>query len=132
MKRKVFGIVKTTLVLKVSELLKDMSGGVSDEELLEKYSLTWAQLRKVYEKLYYGGYLSRVDLEERYWLRAGKNAAHVPFAEISADDDKIYECVVCGYISHLHFSSCPRCHQINLRRLARPFRPEFIASLIAQ
>jgi rubrerythrin len=129
-KRKVFGIVKTTVVLKVSELILDMAADVSDEELLEKYSLSWNQLRKVYEKLYYGGYMNKADLEERYQLREGKSASHIPFAEMSDGDDKVYECQICGYMSHLHFSSCPRCHHINLRRLARPFRPPFLAGYL--
>jgi hypothetical protein len=118
MRKKVIKVTKTTKVLKVSDILNDMLSDVADEELLEKYGLGWEQLEKVYCKLFYGGFLERDQLRRRSRLRAGKPTSHIPLAEFE-DPGRVYECTICGYTSALHFSACPRCHQINLRRLFR-------------
>jgi hypothetical protein len=116
--KKILRVTKTTRLLKIREILADMFADVSDEALLEQYSLSWEQLEKIYSKLFYAGFLTAEDLEKRIDLRAGKDASHIPLADIYGDK-ALYECVICGYISHLHFSACPRCRQINLRRLTR-------------
>jgi hypothetical protein len=116
MRKKVVKVTKITKVLKVSEILGDILSDVTDEELLEKYDLGWKQLEKVYCKLFYGGFLGRDQLRRRSRLRAGKPTSHIPLAEIE-DPGRVYECLICGYTSRLHFSACPRCRQINLRRL---------------
>jgi hypothetical protein len=126
MKKKVVKVTKTTKVLKVSEILGDILSDVTDEELLEKYGLGWKQLERVYCKLFYGGFLARDQLWRRTRLRAGKPASHIPLAEIE-DAGRVYECLICGYTSRLHFSACPRCRQINLRRLTMQ-SPQVIAS----
>ena len=118
MKKKVVTFTKTTRLLKVSEVLDDMLAGVQDEELLHKYCLTWKQLHKVYSKLFYGGYLSKMEMVWRIELRSGGDASHIPVADIEESRDS-YECLTCGFSSSLHFSECPRCRQINLRRLVR-------------
>lgn len=113
-------VTKTTRVLKVVDILRDMQSSVSDEEILERHSLSWSQLEKVYAKLFYGGYLGKDELMRRIELRSGRNCSHIPLVDIY-DTDEVYLCEVCGYISGLHFSLCPRCRQINLRRLSRRF-----------
>jgi len=118
MRKKVVKVTKITKILKVSEILDDILSDVPDEELLEKYGLGWQQLEKVYCKLFYGGFLGKDQLRRRTRLRAGKATSHIPLADIE-DPGRIYECLICGYTSALHFSACPRCRQINLRRLTR-------------
>ncbi len=118
MTKKVVKVTKTTKVLKVSDILGDMLSDVTDEELLEKYGLGWEQLEKVYCKLFYGGFLEGDQLRRRSRLRAGKPTSHIPLVEFESPG-RVYECSICGYSSRLHFSACPRCHQINLRRLTR-------------
>jgi hypothetical protein len=113
-------VTKTTRVLRVADILRDMHSNTSDEELLEKHSLSWSQLEKVYCKLFYGGYLGKDELMRRVELREGRNCSHIPLVDIH-DADEVYLCEICGYISGLHFSLCPRCRQINLRRLSRRF-----------
>ncbi len=118
MTKKVIKVTKITRMLKVADILGDMLSDVTDEELLEKYGLGWEQLQKVYSKLFYGGFLERHELQRRGRLRAGKPTPHIPLVEFD-DPGRVYECTICGYTSRLHFSECPRCHQINLRRLTR-------------
>lgn len=118
MKRKVVTFTKTTRLLKVAEVVEDMLADVPDEQLLLKYSLTWNQLYKVYSKLFYGGFLSKDEMLQRIELREGKDSSHIPFVEIE-EPGVSYECMTCGFTSTLHFSTCPRCKQINLRRLMR-------------
>lgn len=118
MRKKVVKVTKITKVLKVSEILGDILSDVTDEELLDKYGLGWNQLEKVYCKLFYGGFIGRDQLRRRTRLRAGKQTSHIPLAEFE-DPGRVYECSICGYTSRLHFSACPRCRQINLRRLTR-------------
>jgi len=113
-------VTKTTRVLKVADIVSDMRAGMSDEDLLQKHSLTWKQLEKVYSKLFYGGFLGKGELMRRVELRDGQSCAHIPLVDIHAAGDA-YQCEVCGYISGLHFSMCPRCRQVNLRRLSRRF-----------
>lgn len=119
MKRRLV-VTKTTRVLKVADLLSDMLSEMSDEELLGKHSLTWKQLEKVYSKLFYGGFLGKDELMRRVELRDGRSCSHIPLVDIY-EAGEAYQCEVCGYISGLHFSLCPRCRQVNLRRLSRRF-----------
>jgi hypothetical protein len=116
--RRVLTVTKTTRVLRVKELLADLLGDVVDELILMKHRITLKQLEKIYSKLYYGGYLSRDDLERRVHLRQGRDASHIPFAEME-ERGTLYQCGICGFVSPLHFSTCPRCREINLRRLTR-------------
>jgi hypothetical protein len=116
--KKILRVTKTTRLVKIREILTDIFADVSDEALLEQYNLSWEQLGKIYSKLFYGGFLTAEDLEKRIDLRAGKDASYIPLADIYGDKD-LYECLICGFISHLHFSECPRCRQINLRRLTK-------------
>jgi hypothetical protein len=118
MRKKVVKVTKITKMLKVSDILSDMLSDVADEELMEKYGLGWEQLEKVYCKLFYGGFLEADQLRRRTRLRAGKPTSHIPLADFE-DPGRVYECTICGYTSLLHFSACPRCRQINLRRLNR-------------
>jgi len=116
--KKIVTVTKTTIVIRVSEILADILCSLSDEEILLKYQLTWKQLEKVYAKLFHGGYLSRDEMATRVALRSGRDASHIPFADF-ADTATIYECTICGYTSGRHFSECPRCRQVNLRRLRK-------------
>jgi hypothetical protein len=116
--KKIMTMTKIVRTFKVREILGDMLANMTDEALLLKYALSWKQLGKIYTKLFYGGYLSDEDLLVRIELRRGRDASHIPLVQINTSGS-VYECLVCGYMSALHFSECPRCHQINLRRLSR-------------
>lgn len=116
--RKLLRVTKVTRVMKVAEILRDVLSDRSDEDLLEKHDLTWRQLEKIYTKLFYGGYLSKAELARRVELRRGRDASHIPFVDLECSDS-LYLCEICGYSSPLHFSTCPRCRQVNLRRLTR-------------
>jgi ribosomal protein L40E len=118
MKKKLVTVTKITKVIRVSEILKDMLEDISDEELLEKYQIGWVQLGKLYGKLLYGGFIDKNNMRHRLDLRAGRSSSHIPFVEINGSAST-YVCVACGYKSTLHFSTCPKCHQVNLRRLRR-------------
>lgn len=122
MKKKVVRMTKITKVIKVSEILSDMLRDRSDEELLEKYEIGWKQLEKIYGKLFYGGFLDKQDMRHRMELRNGRSSSHIPYVEIKASE-AFYECLTCGFASSLHFSTCPRCRQVNLRRLRRSSLP---------
>jgi rubrerythrin len=117
--RKLVKVTKITRVFKVGEVLNDILTEMSDEELLEKYRISTKQLEKVYCRLFYGGFLTSEDMIRRIELRHGKDASHIPFAELP-DSGVTYECSICGFISSQHFSTCPRCRQLNLRRLTKP------------
>ncbi len=127
MKRKVRTMVKRTKMLRVPALLQDFYADLSDEKLMQKYDLTWEQLGKAYEKLFYGGFVTQVEMQRRLELREGADTSHIPYVEIVAAE-KIYECLSCGYVSGKHFSLCPRCRHLNVRRLRKSwlgmFRPE--------
>lgn len=116
--KRVLKVTKTTRVLKIKDMIGDLLSDVTDEEVLEKHNLRWDQLEKVYAKLYYSGYLCRDDLRRRASLRNGKDVGHIPLAEID-ESGNVYECTVCGFASALHFSTCPRCREVNLRRLTK-------------
>jgi hypothetical protein len=121
--KRVLTVTKTTRVLKIKDILRDLLSDMTDEELLLKHNLRWEQLEKIYAKLYYSGFLGKDDLERRVDLRAGKDTGHIPLAEIE-DSGTLYECTICGFVSPLHFSTCPRCREINLRRLTRRISPQ--------
>lgn len=114
--RKIVTVTKVTRLLKLGDILSDILSDLSDEAVLAKYDLSWRQLGKVYSKLFFGGILTREDMLRRLSLRCGRDASHIPFVEIE-DMEKVYECEVCGFTSPFHFTSCPRCRQLNLRRL---------------
>ncbi|MFH1115936.1 MAG: hypothetical protein V1792_18650 [Pseudomonadota bacterium] len=125
--RKLLRVTKVTRVMKIADLLRDILTDLSDEELLEKHDLSWTQLEKIYTKLFYGGYLSKAELAGRVALRRGKDASHIPYVDLESSD-MLYLCEICGYSSPLHFSSCPRCRQVNLRRLTRSSRQVVVPS----
>ena len=125
--RKLLRVTKVTRVLKVADVLRDVLSDRSDEDILEKHDLTWRQLEKVYTKLFYGGYLSKAELARRVELRRGRDASHIPFVDLESSD-MLYVCEICGFSSCLHFSSCPRCRQVNLRRLTRSSRRVVVPS----
>lgn len=120
--RKLFQVTKVTRMLRISEILTDLSSDMTDEDLLIKYRLSWKQLEKIYRKLFYGGFLTSADMVRRIMMRTGQDSSHIPFVEIDGAD-AVYECEICGYSSIMHFSTCPRCHKINLRRLTRRISP---------
>ncbi|MBI4964600.1 MAG: hypothetical protein HY913_15080 [Desulfomonile tiedjei] len=120
--RKLVKVTKITRLFKVAEILGDIMGDLHDEELLMKYKITWKQLGKIYCRLFYGGFLNKDDMVRRIELRHGKDASHIPFAELP-ESSVTYKCAICGFVSSYHFSACPRCRQLNLRRLTRPSRP---------
>ncbi|MFH0824806.1 MAG: hypothetical protein V2B18_18795 [Pseudomonadota bacterium] len=116
--RKVIRMTKVTRVLKIHEFVEDLRSDRSDEELLEKHDLSWEQLGKVYARLFYGGFLGPADIYRRIDMRGERDASHIPAVRLN-DDGSTYECSLCGFDSPFHFSQCPRCRELNLRRLYR-------------
>jgi rubrerythrin len=116
--KKVLKVTKVTRVLKIADILRDILSDMSDEEVLERHDLSWIQLEKIYSKLFYGGYLSKAELATRVQMRCGRDASHIPLVDLDCSE-KVYLCEICGFTSPFHFSACPRCRQVNLRRLTR-------------
>lgn len=102
--------------MKARDVMQDLKSDISDEALLEKYDITWLQLTIIYSKLFHRGFLSLDDLRRRLALRVGKSTSHIPIVEIHEEFPE-YECWSCGFSSHFHFTVCPECHAVNLRRL---------------
>ena len=117
--KRLLRVVKVTRIFKLNEVLNDIQSGVVDEDILGKYRISPKQLGRIYCKLFYGGHLTKGDMVRRIEMRRGRDASYIPYAELQ-DTGQIYECLTCGYSSALHFSVCPRCQQLNLRRLVRP------------
>jgi len=115
---KIRRITKVARLIKIREIICDLKSDITDEELVEKYDLTWNQLSKVYTRLFYSGYLKKEDLVRRLEMRSGRASSHIPLAQMDHGGTG-YECSVCGYSSLMHFSACPRCHRINLRRIMK-------------
>lgn len=115
---KIRRITKVARLIRVREIVSDLRSDITDEELVEKYDLTWRQLSKVYTRLLYGGYLKKEDLKRRLEMRSGRASSHIPLAQMDHGGNG-YECCICGFSSLLHFSACPRCHRINLRRIMK-------------
>ncbi|MEW6349143.1 MAG: hypothetical protein AB1646_08775 [Thermodesulfobacteriota bacterium] len=111
-------MTKVTRVLKVSDLVRDITSDTTDEELMEKHSLDWKQLGKIYTRLYHGRYISQETLIYRLEMRGGRDASHIPLADLG-ETTRHYECRTCGFSSGSHFTNCPRCHEINVRRLTK-------------
>jgi len=100
------------------DFMLDLQSDTPDEELIEKYSITWRQLSTIYSKLLHRGLLSLDDLRRRLALRVGKSTSHIPIVEIHEEFPE-YQCAFCGFVSLFHFTACPECHAVNLRRLTR-------------
>lgn len=100
------------------DFLFDLAIDTSDEELIEKYGITLQQLTIVYSKLLHRGLLSLDGLRRRVLLRVGKSASHIPIVEINEEIPE-YQCAFCGFLSMFHFSVCPECRGVNLRRLTK-------------
>ncbi len=116
--KKALRITKVTRLLRISEIVTDLRSDKTDEELLAAYDMDWRQLSKVYSKLFFGGYLSEADLIQRREMRRGRDVSHIPLVEIS-DVAASYQCQICGFTSGHHFSECPECGELNLRRLTK-------------
>jgi len=115
--KRLLRVTKVTRVLKLKDILTDIQFGVPDEDILGKYRITGKQLGRIYCKLFYAGHLTEGDMVRRIEMRCGRDASYIPYAELQ-ESNRVYECLTCGYSSTLHFSACPRCQQLNLRRLS--------------
>jgi DNA-binding MarR family transcriptional regulator len=51
--------------LSAKEVLEDLRSGFDDQMLMEKYSLTYRQLQRLFRKLIIGGFVSPLELAER-------------------------------------------------------------------
>lgn len=104
--------------IRTIDFLEHLEVDTSDEELIQKYNISWQQLSQIYSKLLHRGLLSLDDLRRRLALRVGKSASHIPIVEIQEEFPE-YQCSFCGFTSLFHFTACPECHAVNLRRLTR-------------
>ena len=111
-------ITKVTRIIRIPEIVDDLRSDKTDEDLLLEYNLDWRQLTKIYSRLFFGGYLTEHDLVRRRLMRPGQEASHIPHVQTQGSE-KLFKCQACGFISEYHFTECPECGEINLRRLTR-------------
>ncbi len=115
---KIRRVTKITRLISINNLVRDLRSVTSDEEICSKYRLNWKQLGRVYSRLYHEGFLSPGDLCRRIDMRGGRDASHIPLVRMERVPPK-YACLFCGFESQFHFSECPKCRALNLRRLTR-------------
>jgi DNA-binding MarR family transcriptional regulator len=58
-------MTKEKRTLSAKEVLEDLRSGFDDQMLMEKYSLTYRQLQRLFRKLIIGGFVSPLELAER-------------------------------------------------------------------
>ncbi|MEW6531479.1 MAG: hypothetical protein AB1473_11625 [Thermodesulfobacteriota bacterium] len=111
-------ITKVKKLIRIRDIVEDIKSEKSDEEIKERFSVSWEQMGKIYARLFYGGYITEEDLIRRVELRDGRDASHIPLVRIDLPDS-LFQCSLCGFTSSRHFSRCPRCREIHLRRLRK-------------
>jgi hypothetical protein len=79
------------------EVLRDIRSGSSDQDLMEKYTLSAQGLQSVFHKLVTAGVITQGELDDR-----------VPITERTVDLG-LYICPACGNIQGTEFITCPRC-----------------------
>jgi len=79
------------------EVLRDIRSGLSDQDLMEKYTLSAQGLQSVFHKLVSAGVISQPELDDR-----------VPITERTVDLG-LFICPACGNIQGKEFATCPRC-----------------------
>ena len=79
------------------EVLRDIRSGLSDQDLMEKYTLSAQGLQSVFHKLVSAGVISQPELDDR-----------VPISERTVDLG-LFICPACGNIQGKEFATCPRC-----------------------
>lgn len=79
------------------EVLRDVRSGSSDQDLMEKYTLSSQGLQSVFHKLVSAGVITQAELDDR-----------VPITERTVDLG-LYICPACGNIQGKEFVICPRC-----------------------
>ncbi|HMK35624.1 MAG TPA: hypothetical protein VK463_11185 [Desulfomonilaceae bacterium] len=80
------------------EILKDIRGGASDSDLMNKYTVSAQGLQSVFNKLVNSGVVTQSELDDR-----------VPVSERTVDLG-LYICPACGNIQGKEFVVCPRCN----------------------
>ncbi|MBM4327345.1 MAG: hypothetical protein FJ118_09300 [Deltaproteobacteria bacterium] len=116
--KKQLTITKTKKLIRIRDIVDDLKSEKSDEEIKERFSVSWEQMGKIYARLFYGGFITEEDLVRRVELRDGRDASHIPLVRIDLPDC-LFQCSLCGFTSSRHFSRCPRCREIHLRRLRK-------------
>ncbi|AFM27705.1 hypothetical protein [Desulfomonile tiedjei] len=58
-------MTKEKRTLSAKEVLEDLRSGFDDQMLMEKYSLTYRQLQRLFRKLIIGGFVSPLELAQR-------------------------------------------------------------------
>ncbi|MGO9571738.1 MAG: hypothetical protein ACLP5H_29785 [Desulfomonilaceae bacterium] len=79
------------------EVLRDVRYGLSDQDLMEKYTLSAQGLQSVFHKLVNAGVITQAELDDR-----------VPISERTVDLG-LFICPACGNIQGKEFTTCPRC-----------------------
>lgn len=79
------------------EVLRDIRSGLSDQDLMEKYTLSAQGLQSVFHKLVSAGVITQPELDDR-----------VPITERTVDLG-LFICPACGNIQGTEFATCPRC-----------------------
>jgi hypothetical protein len=79
------------------DMLRDIRSGLSDQDLMEKHTLSAQGLQSVFHKLVTAGVVTQAELDDR-----------VPITERTVDLG-LYICPACGNIQGTEFTTCPRC-----------------------
>ncbi len=78
----------------------DLKSGMTDSQLMEKYSLDFQSLQDIFDKLVQANLATRSYFEKRAVKLAGTRAP---------EKDKSNACPYCGYSADESFKKCPRC-----------------------
>lgn len=56
---------KAKLQISANEVLTDLKAGLSDEEFMAKYKLTYRQLQRLFRKMIQAGFISPIQVAQR-------------------------------------------------------------------
>jgi DNA-binding MarR family transcriptional regulator len=56
---------KPKLQISANEVLIDLRAGLTDEEFMAKYNLTYRQLQRLFRKMIHGGFVSPIEMAQR-------------------------------------------------------------------
>ncbi len=82
-------------------VLADLKAGVTDQELMEKYKLSFQGLQDLFSKLMAAKLVTKTYFDNRA----------MKLAAVRADTAKKSSCPYCGYEATQPFTRCPRCKQ---------------------
>jgi rubrerythrin len=92
------------MAIKISAkaVLTDLKEGKSDNELMEKYGLSFQRLQELFQQLV----KAKLASQEYFSQRALAQSGNKPKADATEG-----LCPYCGYVGDEDFNECPRCGQ---------------------